>query len=148
MIVLWLGIAVVVWFLVVILREVLSWHGLLYSFGMAAPGDLTFPGIVRTMTFALIVELCVLVSASLDWREGMRFDSAAYSWLMAHATLVTRIVRLIEHCACAMVILSYAGWTKMTDIRKPDVTEVTALRPGALVVEGEVLHVSDDRLTA
>jgi hypothetical protein len=140
-----LCIGAAIWFFVAMLGQVFSWHGLLYSFGMADPTNLKYPIVVRVLTFGIIAELGVLVSASLDWRDGMRFDSALYSWLMAHATLITRIVRLLERVLSAVAILGYAGWMKIaTDRPRKTIHATPARRPNPLVVEGEVIERPDD----
>src|SRR3954453_11211987 len=55
-------IGAAIWFFVAMLGQVFSWHGLLYSFGMADPTNLKYPVVVRALTFGLILELGVLVS--------------------------------------------------------------------------------------
>lgn len=127
-----------------LLGEVLSWQGLLYSFGLADGTSLTYPVVVRVLTFGLILELAVLVSAALDWRDGMRFDSALYSWLMGHATLVVRLVNLGRRSAGGVCVLSRTLCMKMIDMRGPKTIASSAGRPDGVVIEDEVVRQPDE----
>jgi hypothetical protein len=87
-----LAIAVAVYVAAVVLLGVFSWHGLAYSFGLAAAGPLRFALAVRCTTSALLIELGAAVSLVLDYLEGRRALRLRWAWGKAHVTLVRRIV--------------------------------------------------------
>jgi len=76
-----------------VLRGVFSWHGFLYSVGLAPGAGLSFAPAVRVVTLLGLLELAVAVAMALDYLEGRRFLELRWAWAMAHGTLAIRLCR-------------------------------------------------------
>src|SRR3954454_1441527 len=85
-------VAVGVYFLGVVLRGVFSLHGFLYSFGLASGAGLPFAPAVRIVTLVGLLELAAAGSMVLDYVQGRRYLEVRWAWLVAHGTVVIRLI--------------------------------------------------------
>src|SRR4051812_8402404 len=86
-------LAVVVYVAYAVLRGVFSWHGFLYSVGLAPGAGLSFAPAVRVVTLLGLLELAVAVAMALDYLEGRRFLELRWAWAMAPGPLAIPLCR-------------------------------------------------------
>jgi hypothetical protein len=92
-----LGLVWLVGVVVQVLSGVLSWHGLVYSFGLAEAGDLVRPAAVRAITLIVLMEVIVMVAWLADYYGNRGPRRALHGWLWAHVSGPARDQRSCEN---------------------------------------------------